>query len=121
MTFAVTLSRMVIKYGHPHTLKRVTKGAYDPETGQAAETVEEEEVTALPLRPGTTQMAGSLIVREKAGVLIPALDDTGSERAAPNTDDRIVDSLTGAESEIGAVDALIVQGGFIGWTCDLGR
>lgn len=121
MTFATTLSRLVIKYGHTHTLKRVTKGAYDSNTGTTPETVEEEEVTALPLRPGQTQMAGSLIVREKAGVLIPGLDDAGSERAAPNTDDRIVDSLTGAESEIGAVDALVMQGGFIGWTCDLGR
>jgi hypothetical protein len=121
VTFAATLSRLVQKYGHAHTLKRVTKGAYDPATGTAAETIEEEEITAVPLRPGQTNMAGSLIVREKAGVLIPGLDDTGSERAAPNSDDRIVDSLTGAESEIGAVDALVIQGGFIGWACDLGR
>jgi hypothetical protein len=121
VTFVATVSRQVRKYGHLHTLKRVTKGAYDPATGQAAETVEEEEIIALPLSPGQVNMAGSLIVREKAGVLIPALDDTGDGRAAPNSDDRIVDSLTGAESEIGNIKPLIIQGGFIGWACDLGR
>jgi hypothetical protein len=121
MTLAATFLRMAVKYGHSHTLRRVTKGEYDPEIGTAAETFTDEVVAAIPLRPGSFQMAGSLIVRDKAGVLIPALKDDGTLRDPPTSDDRVVDSLTGNESEIGAIDALIIKGGPIGWACDLGR
>jgi hypothetical protein len=121
VTLATTLNRMVTKYGREFTLRRVTKGPYDPLTSQPSETATDEPVIAMVLDPGQYQMAGSLIVRDRAGVLIPALDDTGTERTAPGSDDRIVDDLTGAVHEIGRIRPIDIQGGPIGWACDLGR
>lgn len=121
MTFAATVLRLATKYGHSHTLRRVVKGAYDAATSTTPETVTDETLSAIPLRPGSFQMAGTLIERDKAGVLIPALKADGTLRAAPTSDDRVIDSLTGSESEIGDIQVLVIQGGPIGWACDLGR
>lgn len=121
MTFAATVLRMATKYGHSHTLRRVVKGSYDPATGTTPETVTDETVVAIPLRPGSFTMAGTLVERDKAGVLIPSLKMDGTLRAPPTADDRVIDSLTGSESEIGDIQTLVIQGGPIGWACDLGR
>jgi hypothetical protein len=118
VTFAATATRMTAKYGRTYVLKRVAKGAYDPATGTAAETVTEEEVVGIPIRPGVTQMAGTVIERRRASVFLPATQPTGETLEEPGTDDRIVDGER--EFEIAAVDPIDIQAGAIAYICELG-
>lgn len=113
-----TALHLLSEYGQSATFRRVTEGAYDPNTGTtAAASTDDETVLAALIRYKDHLVDGANIQRGDRKAVIAALDSNGDALGkTPQVQDQIITSET---FNVVAVQTIEASGTAVAYICQV--